>query len=166
MTNNEKVRTLYNPGVGMRYNVKNLKTNEIEVASTLTVRDVDQKPWRSPKGTPAGQEFFKMKMGSKKEGFVILKFMNSVKNSKCLSEDGNWEFIGERPDGSTVPLLSISEREIVVKDRKPKVRRKDKDAPVTQAQPAAKSQVALSKESINNDDFCNLDALNEILEKK
>ena len=91
MTTNEKIRTLYNPGVGMRYNIRNLVTGLIEIASILTVRDVEQKPWRSPKGTPAGQEFFKMKLGSKKTGFTIIKFMNSVRNDKCVSEDGQWE---------------------------------------------------------------------------
>ena len=163
MTTNEKIRTLYNPGVGMRYNIRNTVTGLVEVASTLTVRDVDQKPWRSPKGTPAGQEFFKMKLGSKKTGFSVIKFMNSVRNDKCVSEDGQWEFVGERPDGSVVPLLSISEREIVVKEKKSKVRRKEAKGQTVTAVPAP---VVLSTESISKTDYCNLDMLNQLLEKK
>ncbi len=163
MTTNEKIRTLYNPGVGMRYNIKNLKTGSVEIASTLTVRDVDQKPWRSPKGTPAGQEFFKMKLGSKKTGFSVMKFMNSVRNDKCISEDGQWEFVGERPDGSVIPLLSISEREIVVKEKKSKVRRKEAKG---QTIATVSAPVVLSTESISKTDYCNLDMLNQLLEKK
>jgi hypothetical protein len=162
MTTNEKIRTLYNPGVGMRYNIKNTKTGETQVASTLTVRDVDQKPWRSPKGTPAGQEFFKMKLGSKKEGFSFIKFMNSIKNTKCLSEDGQWEFVGERPDGSTIPLLSISEREIVVKEKRSKPRKTE--AKEIKAAQAA-SPVVITADALKSD-YCNVDMLNELLEKK
>ena len=118
MSKNDRIRTLYNPGVGMRYNITNTETGEVAVASTLTTRDVDQKPWRSPKGTDTGQEFFKMKLGTKKDGFKYIKFINSIKNERCVSEDGKWEFNGVRPDGSTLPLLSISERDIVVKNKK------------------------------------------------
>lgn len=100
-----KIRTNYNPGVGIVYIIKNTKTGELIKASTLTTRDDDQKPWRSPRSTIEGQEFFKAKSGSKKKGFTYYKFMNSIKNKQCLSEDGLWLFTGLKPDGTTIPKI-------------------------------------------------------------
>ena len=98
-TNNKRTRTIYNPKVGCKYRIRNVQTGEILIGSTLTIRDPDQKPWRSPKDTPQGHEFFKMKTGTKREGFTYYKFMNSNLNGKCLSEDGQWEFVGQTGDG-------------------------------------------------------------------
>lgn len=167
MSNNERVRTLYNPGVGMRYNITNVDTGEVIVASTLTVRDVDQKPWRSPKGTENGKEFFKMKIGTKRDGFTYIKFINSIKNEKCLSEDGVWEFNGVRPDGSALPLLSISERDIVIKskkDRKVSLKEKPKQ-PKTEAPTEVSKPVVLTEKEFKSE-YCNEDFLNTLLEDK
>ena len=101
-----KVRTIYNPGVAMVYVIKNTRTGETANAATCGIKDVDFKPWRSPKGTPKGQEFFKMKLGSKKDGFKSITFLNSSMQSSCISDDGEWEFIGIRPDGGTIPKLT------------------------------------------------------------
>lgn len=101
-----KVRTIYNPGVAMVYVIQNTKTGEQITASTCGIKDVDCKPWRSPKGTPVGKEFFKMKIGSKKDGFNTVTFLNSVIYSTCLSEDGEWEFIGVRPNGGILRKLT------------------------------------------------------------
>lgn len=101
-----KVRTLYNPGVAMVYLIKNTKTDEVVSASTCGIKDVDCKPWRSPKGTPFGKEFFKMKIGTKKKGIKVLTFLNSSIFNTCLTDDGEWEFIGKRPDGGIIPKLT------------------------------------------------------------
>lgn len=106
MARNKKIRTLYNPAVGCQYQIKNLKTDTIHVASTLTVRDADQKPWRSPKGTPQGEEFFKMKIGKKQTGFTYIKFINSSLKTDCISDDGEWEFLAITPDGKQLPKLT------------------------------------------------------------
>lgn len=99
-------RTIYNPGVAMVYVIQNTQTGECINASTCGIKDVDFKPWRSPKGTPLGEEFFKMKIGSKKEGISSITFLNSCKYDKCLSTDGIWEFIGKRANGGVIPKLS------------------------------------------------------------
>lgn len=105
------IRTLYNPKVGCSYVVVNVNTGERSQGSTLTIRDHDQKPWRSPKSTPSGEEFFKMKSGTKRGGFVYYKFMNSINNPKCLSEDGVWEFIGLRTNGEVLQRVEDSNQE-------------------------------------------------------
>lgn len=101
-----KIRTIYNPGVGIVYIIENTKTGEMIKVSTLTTRDADQKPCRSPMGTPEGREFFKVKSGSKKNGFTYYKFMNSIKCQTCLSEDGLWRFTGMKPDGVAIPKIT------------------------------------------------------------
>ncbi len=100
------VRTIYNPGVAMVYVIKNVLTGECVNASTCGIKDIDFKPWRSPKGTKVGEEFFKMKIGNKRQGFKSITFLNSSTHEKCLSEDKEWEFIGQRPDGSILPKLA------------------------------------------------------------
>jgi hypothetical protein len=102
----QQIRTTFNPGVGIAYLIENVKTSIKIKASTLTSRDPDQRPWRSPANTPEGQEFFKMKSGTKKKGFIYYKFMNSNKLEKCLSEDGNWMFSGERTNGTNTKKQS------------------------------------------------------------
>lgn len=102
----KNLRTIYNPGVAMVYTILNLITGELVTAATCGIKDVEFKPWRSPKGTPVGKEFFKMKLGSKKEGITIITFLNSSKYPSCISDDGEWEFIGKRPNGGTIPRLS------------------------------------------------------------
>jgi hypothetical protein len=101
-----KVRTLYNPGVAMVYCIKNTKTDEVVSASTCGIKDVECAPWRSPKGTPIGKEFFKMKIGTKKKGIKVVTFLNSSQYFRCLSDDGEWEFIGQRSDGGIIPKLT------------------------------------------------------------
>lgn len=163
-----KIRTIYNPGVGIVYLIENTKTGEKIKASTLTTRDVDQKPWRSPRGTPDGQEFFKMKSGNKKRGFSYYKFMNSVKNEKCLSEDGNWMFTGLKPDGAVIPkLVDIVKKEKtedtsetssnVVRNTVERV-----DESVLMETTDVKEKV----ESISTDDFMAADQLQELLSEK
>jgi hypothetical protein len=164
-----KIRTTYNPGVGIVYIIENTKTGEKIKASTLTTRDADQKPWRSPRGTPEGQEFFKMKSGNKKKGFSYYKFMNSIKHETCLSEDGNWLFTGLKPDGTVIPKLT----DIVKKERtttelpeigsnvvRSKVEKVDTAAPMTTER--IKEQI----ESISVDDFSAADQLQELLSEK
>jgi hypothetical protein len=101
-----KIRTIYNPGVAMVYIIQNTQTGELINSSTCGIKDVDFKPWRSPKGTPIGKEFFKVKVGNKRKGFESITFLNSSIYDKCLSEDGEWEFIGKRPNGGTLRKLA------------------------------------------------------------
>ena len=101
-----KIKTIFNPGVAMCYVIKHLYTGKKIKASTCGVHDVQYMPWRSPKGSEAGKEFFKMKVGGKKEGVSIITFLNSNTQEKCLSTCGEWEFTGERPDGTFIEKLS------------------------------------------------------------
>jgi hypothetical protein len=100
------VRCLFNPGVGLAYFIQNIKTGEQIKASTLTIRDVEQKPHRSPKGTPASGEFFKMKSGTKKSGFTYYIFKNSIQFPQCISDDGVWLFTGKKANGDILPRIA------------------------------------------------------------
>jgi hypothetical protein len=163
-----KIRTVYNPGVGISYIIKNSKTGEKIKASTLTTRDADQKPWRSPRGTPEGQEFFKMKSGNKKKGFTYYKFMNSIQHETCLSEDGIWMFTGLKSDGSVIPKIS----EIVKKERSADLPEtgsnvvRSKVEKVDTAAPMSNRHIKEKIESISIDDFSAVDQLQELLSEK
>lgn len=156
MPREKSIRTLYNPAVGCQYLIKNLETGNIETASTLTIRDVEQKPWRSPKGTPAGEEFFKMKMGKKKTGFTYIKFINSSLCDKCISEDGKWEFLAETPSGKKLPRLShvkVSSKTVSSKNNaKKKVKNTKKEEPAIEI-----------REDIFDNEFVDVDSISDIL---
>jgi hypothetical protein len=159
-----KVRTIYNPGVAMVYVIKNTRTGETATAATCGIKDVDFKPWRSPKGTPKGQEFFKMKLGSKKDGFKSITFLNSSMQNSCLSDDGEWEFTGLRPDGGTIPKLTDPR---AVKQK----------STIEYAQPSKKVKATIEKvennklnvnknqihATIENEEFVDMTEMNKIL---
>lgn len=147
----KKVRTLYNPAVGCRYYIVNRRTGKKFIASTLTVRDKEQKPWRSPKGTPFGQEFFKMKLGSKKEGFEYIIFMNSSMNKECVSDDKKWEFTGESPNGTVIPRLDKEEKikpKKIIKQRKTKAKKEESEEEV-KSEPVSITEDIFSSQFIN-----------------
>lgn len=89
--------THYNPALGVKYLVRNTLTDQVKVARALGVRDMQYAPIRSNKDTPRGKEFFKMMVDN-----VPVTFINSLNFDTCLSEDGKWEFIGKRPDGTNI----------------------------------------------------------------
>jgi hypothetical protein len=89
--------THYNPALGVKYLVRDTATSQLKVARALGVRDTQYAPIRSNKDTPRGQEFFKMMVDD-----VPVLFLNSLNFDTCLSEDGKWEFIGKRPDGTVM----------------------------------------------------------------
>ncbi len=164
-----KIRTVFNPGVGIVYIIENTKTGEKIKASTLTTRDVDQKPWRSPRGTSEGQEFFKMKSGNKKKGFSYYKFMNSIKHETCLSEDGNWLFIGLKPDGVIIPkLIEMVKKERTATDV-PEIGSnvvRSRVEKIDTAAPMSSQRIKEKIESISVDDFSAVDQLQELLSEK
>ena len=163
MSSEKRIRTLYNPSVGCQYLIKNLETNDIVKASTLTVRDSDQKPWRSPKGTPPGQEFFKVKMGRKQTGFTYIKFINSSLYEKCISDDGKWEFLAQTPDGKILPKLFTCEK-VGKKVSQPKVSAKPKIIKKQEKKEVKQTSVEI-REDIFDNEFVDIDSLNDILGK-
>lgn len=165
-----KIRTIYNPGVGIVYFIKNTKTGEEIEASTLTTRDADQKPWRSPRGTLEGQEFFKMKSGSKKIGFSYYTFMNSIKNDQCLSSDGEWLFTARKPSGNIIQkLVDIIKKEKVASTESEfsgnQIRYKV-DKINTESIPMSDESIKEKINSISTDDFSANDQLLELLSKE
>ena len=100
--------THYNPALGVKYLIRNTDTNQLKVARALGIRDTQYAPIRSNKDTPRGKEFFKMMVDD-----VPVLFLNSLNFDTCLSEDGKWEFIGKRPDGTV-----MKRKKSVVKDCK------------------------------------------------
>jgi len=160
----KKIRTIYNPGVAMVYIIRNTKTGELINSSTCGIKDVDYKPWRSPKGTPLGREFFKVKIGSKKSGFESITFLNSSMHDKCLSEDGEWEFIGKRPNGGILYKLSSTPLEdktskssnVVVTNRVTSNIEKIKDNTLL----VTSNQI---HQTIESEEFVDMDEMNKIL---
>lgn len=91
--------THYNPALGVKYVLVNVVTGEQVVARVLSPKDKDNYPIRSPRNSVRGDEYFKMVF---KDG-TVRKVMNSLKRERVLTEDGQFEFIGKRPNGSIVP---------------------------------------------------------------
>ena len=89
-----KVSTHFNPALGIKYFVIDMKTGQEVLGRTLGVKDNDYKPIRSTRDTPDGEEFFKMLISGK-----VYKFLNSIQKDSCLSECGSYKFIGKRPGG-------------------------------------------------------------------
>jgi hypothetical protein len=87
--------THFNPALGVKYLIRNTVSNQLKVARALGIRDMQYAPIRSNKDTPRGKEFFKMMVDDKP-----VVFINSLNFDECISEDGKWEFIGKRPDGT------------------------------------------------------------------
>lgn len=159
-----KIRTIYNPGVAMVYIIQNTKTGELINSSTCGIKDVDFKPWRSPKGTPLGQEFFKVKIGNKRSGFKSITFLNSSIYDKCLSEDGEWEFIGKRPDGGTIRKLIDMPYEVKdVSTKSPLVNNRV----ISSIEKIQNNNLSLSTnqihQTIENEEFIDMDEMNKIL---
>lgn len=120
----------------------------------MSVRDLCEKPWRTPKGTLKGQEFFKMKMKDSNGDRMVIKFMNSMLHEKCLSADGAWEFTGNRPDGATIPILSNSRRIISKSLRERRLKVDSVDVSDTDT---------VIEHKVNTEDFCNQEELDRLL---
>lgn len=89
--------THFNPALGVKYLIRNISTNQEKISRALGVRDMQYSPIRSNKDTPRGKEFFKMMIDD-----TPVIFLNSLNFSTCVSEDGKWEFLGKRPNGTVM----------------------------------------------------------------
>jgi len=99
--------THFNPSLGVKYLIKNTQNNKVVVARALGVRDTKYSPIRSNKDTPKGKEFFKMMVDNNP-----VTFINSLNFDKCLSEDGRWEFIGKRPNGTEIQKKKANKKDV------------------------------------------------------
>ena len=158
-----KVRTIFNPGVAMIYTIHNLSTGKNFTAATCGIKDVEYKPWRSPKGNPVGKEFFKMKLGSKKEGFKIITFLNSSSQDRCLSDDGEWEFKGERPDGGILYKLSEQPKDKAEKHYVPVNTNRVKILMQKVGNNTLSTTPTEIQTTIKNEEFVDMDEMNKIL---
>ena len=102
--------THFNPALGVKYVIIN-KNGEKKIAKTLGIHDKKYAPIRSQRDTPKGNEFFKMLLDD-----TIIVFNNSLQNSKCLSDGGEWEFVGERPDGSSIEKKKKKSSVVIAKE--------------------------------------------------
>jgi hypothetical protein len=167
MKTKSKIRVAYNPGVGIAYIITNKLTGEKRNVSTLSSRDIEQKPWRSPQGTPHGEEFFKVKSGKKKAGFTYYKFMNSAQLSECLSDDGVWLFSGLKPDGTILPRLDT-----IIKKEKTVTEVSEGSSNIVRSTVEKVDNIVMNEEvikekveSISVDDFSASEQINELLKQ-
>ncbi len=106
----------FSPPVGCRINLIDSKSGNTIIASTLSVRDKTPFKHRTPKGTPKGQEYFYVKVRENKK-WVFVKMLNSLTLPECISEDKQYIFNGELPDGGM--LVSGSNKKTVRKEKEP-----------------------------------------------
>lgn len=158
----KKPRIRFNPRVGMRYLIRVIETGEEIICSTLCARDKDQKPYRTPAGTPAGEEFFKVKIGSKrkKSGFTYITFMNSVTRVPTISKCGKYEFTGARPNGEALIPNTIDETTHEAETTpEPVAETPEPETPESPAEVEATAEV-------ERNDFSNPGAVAEMMQKK
>lgn len=103
----------YSPPVGCRINLID-KSGHTVIASTLSVRDKTPFKHRTPKGTPKGQEYFYVKIKQNKE-WVFVKMLNSLTLPECISEDKQYVFKGELPEGGK--LLAGVKKQTIRKEK-------------------------------------------------
>jgi hypothetical protein len=86
--------TIFRPILGATYVVINTKTNEKKSCVVLKQSDADiHGPVRSGRSCIRGKEFFKVFIDEK-----VYEMNNSIDNVDCLSYDGAWKFIDEKPE--------------------------------------------------------------------
>lgn len=84
------------PGIGMSYVVRNVKTDENVRVSTTCQRDLDRegstiKVLRSFSGE---DPFFTAKIGSLHTSIVLLTFLCGPQHKKCMDSTGTYEWLG------------------------------------------------------------------------
>lgn len=78
------------PTVGMAIVLLEVATGAYVRAATLSARDKDQAPICQFSGV---DPFFKVKVGKKKGGFTFHTFKCAPALPKCVSEDGQYEWV-------------------------------------------------------------------------
>lgn len=135
------------PGVGMGYIIRNVKTKKLVRASTTCQRDIDR-PRSKVKALRAfsGDEpFFTVKIGSQHTEIEVLKFLCGKQHKKCVDTTKTYEWTGISLADAREQKLEFSEPGYVTQEEEaPKATKKVKKTKVAKV---AKVKVAAPKKT-------------------
>lgn len=84
------------PGTGLAYVIRDLKTNTLVRCATAAHRDLLRRgsKIRSLRAFSGEEPYFIAKIGSLRSKFTVLKFLCGAHHDKCLDETGRYEWTG------------------------------------------------------------------------
>lgn len=133
------------PGVGMGYVIRNLKTKKLVRASTTCQRDINRRGSKIKvlRAFSGDEPFFTVKVGSLHTEIEVLKFLCGVKHKKCRDTTGTYEWTGISLAEARKQKLDFSEPGYVTKDETPKAKKTNK----TKVEKVRKARVAKVKQT-------------------
>lgn len=121
------------PGIGMGYVVRNIKTRKLVRVSTTCARDLDNKTVKVLRAFSGKNPFFTAKIGSLHTKVEVLKFLCGPDLKKCRDTTDTYEWTGISVKEARKQKLEFSEPGYVVAEEtvaKPKKAKKAKAAKV------------------------------------
>jgi hypothetical protein len=84
------------PGTGLAYVIRDLKTNTLVRCATAAHRDLSRKgsKIKALRAFSGDEPYFIAKIGSLRTKFTVLKFLCGAHHKKCLDETGRYEWTG------------------------------------------------------------------------
>lgn len=109
------------PGVGMGYVIRNIKTRKLVRASTTCQRDIDRKgsKIKALRAFSGEEPFFTVKIGSLHTEIEVLKFLCGVKHKKCRDVTGTYEWTGISLADARKQKMEFAEPGYVTKEDAP-----------------------------------------------
>jgi len=111
------------PGTGMAYVIRDLKTNTLIRCATAAHRDLLRRgsKIRSLRAFSGEEPYFIVKIGSLRTKFTVLKFLCGAQHDKCLDESGRYEWTGITLDEAKRKNLEYDApgREVKEEEREP-----------------------------------------------
>lgn len=116
------------PGVGMGYVVRNLKTKKLVRVSTTCQRDINRRGSKIKvlRAFSGDEPFFTAKIGSLHTEIEVLKFLCGEKHKKCRDTTGTYEWTGISLAEARKQGLEFSEPGYVAKEETVKAPKKTK----------------------------------------
>lgn len=135
------------PGVGMGYVIRNVKTKKLVRASTTCQRDIDRRgsKIKALRAFSGDEPFFTVKVGSLHTEIQVLKFLCGKSHKKCRDESGTFEWTGISLAEARKQKLEFSEPGYVTKEEVAPKAKKVKKTKVAKVAKVRKARVAKVK---------------------
>lgn len=109
------------PGIGMSYVIKNIKTKSLIRAATTCQRDLLRKGSKIKvlRAFSGEEPFFTAKIGSVHTGVEVLKFLCGAQHKKCVDSTDTYEWTGISLSEAREQKLEFDQPGYVTKDEAP-----------------------------------------------
>jgi hypothetical protein len=130
------------PGVGMSYVIRNLKSKKLVRASTTCQRDVNRRgsKIKEIRAFSGDEPFFTAKVGSLHTDIEVLKFLCGPQHKKCRDTTGTYEWTGISLSDARKQKLEFSEPGYVTKEEEAPKAKKPKKTKVEKVAKTTKSK--------------------------